>query len=326
MNEFTEFQKRIINLYIHHHDVVDVWKQLDARREYRLMGQGTENHESPLNLFVMGKSRVGKSLMMRKYAAASPRFIERNEDGEFDVVPVVYMDLPTPFTLAGLYNQIIEVGLNAPRTPGKPRIEELKRRAFKLLKIHKVEMLIIDELDYLLASAFVGQRQAMEQIKNISNEAGVILVCVGTPAIEELRTLNDQYIGRYPPIIISRFKEYDDAFIQLLERIEKDLNLPFPIGLSDREGPFPKLLHYLSGGLMGWLKPILTEAFRMVGVFDKGFNDFAILNNIDGNVLLTARTNVIGQLSENEIEDFLNYDDRDKGSHGRSKKTKRHKG
>ncbi|GGM39185.1 hypothetical protein GCM10011351_26690 [Paraliobacillus quinghaiensis] len=305
-NKYKAFQKRIINLYIEHPEIKRIWDMLDSRRMFRTMGVEEGNDDSPVHLFIKGKSRVGKTQMMKKYVKLSDRYVHVEEDGtEIDVVPVAYMDLPTPFTLAGFYNQIITKGLGAPRSPGRPLVEELKYRAFELLKRQQVEMLIIDELDYLLASTYVNKKQAMEQIKNVANETDICLVCVGTPAIEELRILNDQHIGRYPPTTIPWFKECDEDFLNLLKDIEGKLAPEVELGLGNSNSAYPYILHELSGGLIGWLKPILREAFMLIGVFDPSFNDFSILNRLNGDVLLQARDNVIGELQEQELNKFL---------------------
>ncbi|MDF0728651.1 TniB family NTP-binding protein [Cytobacillus sp. S13-E01] len=306
MNKYLSFQKRIINLYIEHPEVKRIWSMLDKRRKYRKMGIDEENDETPMHLFIKGKSRVGKTQMMKKYKKSNEGYVHTEEDGtEVDIRPVAYMELPSPFTLVGFYNQIITMGLNAPAMRGTPKVYELEKRAFQLLKRQKVEMLIIDEMDYLLASTFVNKKQAMEQIKKVANMADVCLVCVGTPAIEELRKINDQHIGRYAPTDIPWFKSCDDDFFTLLADIENQLASEVSIGLADKESAMPYMLHELSGGLIGWLKPILRETFDLLGVFEPDFNDFSVLTKIDGDLLIKARENVIGQLTEKEINDFL---------------------
>ncbi|MBT2716956.1 TniB family NTP-binding protein [Bacillus sp. ISL-57] len=304
--DYTNLQRRIINLYVVHPEVERIWNLLDTKRKLRRLGQGEDNDETPVNLFVMGKSRVGKSLMMKKYAKSKSHYTETRPDGtEIDIIPVAYVKLPSPFTLFGLYNQIIDKGLNATRMREGTRISEVKSRAFHLLKEQKVEMLILDEMDYIMQSKYVTNREAMEEIKDITNEAGVILVCVGTPAIENLRKLSGQFVGRFPPTTIPWFKNCDELFIKLLEQIEQDLNSPIPLGFSDVNTNMPKFLHKLCAGLVGWLKPIMVEAFEIVGVLDEDFCDLSKLNLIDGSVLLKARQNVLGELSEQQIEDFL---------------------
>ncbi|WP_148630406.1 TniB family NTP-binding protein [Bacillus sp. E214] len=306
MNKYRDFQRRIINLYVEHPEVKRIWEMLDKRRKYRALGIENEAFESPLHLFIQGKSRVGKTQMMKKYARSSQRKLLIEEDGtEVAIVPVAYMEMPSPFTLVGFYSQILNMGLNVPIINGSPKVYELENRAITLLKRQRVEMLIIDEMDYVINSTYVNRNQVMEQIKKVANMTDVCLVCVGTPAIEDLRKLSDQHVGRYAPVTIPWFKEFDDSFLYLLKDIEHQLASEIPLGLADENSYLPELLHELTGGLIGWLKPILRESFDLLGVFDSDFNDFQILSKLDGNILLKARENVIGQLSEDEVNNFL---------------------
>jgi GTPase SAR1 family protein len=301
--KYVDFQERIINLYVVHPEVKKIWSLFDERR--RLRKRGGKNKETPQSLFIMGKTRVGKTLMMKHYADSVPSYQEISPDGtEIDIIPVAYIDCPAPFTIGALYSQIIQEGLNA-KLMGAKKLDELKTRAYKLLKDQKVELLIIDELNFILTSRYVTRNEAMEQIKDITNKAGVIVACVGTPDIEELRKLNGQYVGRYPSVTIPSFKEYDQIFLELLKKVEEDLDPPISLGFSDTNSVMPEVIYNLCGGLIGWLKPMLLEAFRIVGVMEKDFNDFSILRKIDGNILLQARRNVIGELSEEEIYKFL---------------------
>ena len=306
MDKYKDFQKRVINLYVEHPEVKRIWEMLDKRRKYRSLAIENEAYESPLHLFVKGKSRVGKTQMMKKYAHSALRRVDREEDGtEVEVIPVAYMEMPSPFTLVGFYSQILNMGLGVPLMNGSPKVYELENRALNLLKRQKVEMLIIDEMDYAINSTESNKLRVMEQIKKVANMTDVCLVCVGTPAIEELRKLSDQHIGRYAPVTIPWFKEYDATFLSLLMDIEQQLGSEVPIGLANEKSSLPELLHELTGGLIGWLKPILRESFDLLGVFDSNFNDFNLLAQLDGDILLRARENVIGQLSNYEVDNFL---------------------
>ncbi|USK47232.1 TniB family NTP-binding protein [Cytobacillus oceanisediminis] len=112
---------------------------LDKRRKFRVLGVENENDESPLHLFIKGKSRVGKTQMMKKYAKSATHYVHVEDDGtEVDIIPVAYIELPSPFTLAGFYSQILTMGLNVPLLHGTPKVYELENRVFHLLKRQKV--------------------------------------------------------------------------------------------------------------------------------------------------------------------------------------------
>ncbi|GJM72675.1 hypothetical protein HMSSN036_48910 [Paenibacillus macerans] len=246
-----------------------------------------------------------KHRQLKRYTENQKREVYVDEEGStVDIVPVVYSELPDKFTPKELYNNIIQ-GIGAVKLYGRVDVGQVKDRAFSLLKKHKTEMLIIDELDYLIPHKSTTRLQAMELIKGIANQAGVCLVCVGTPEIEALRTLNEQHIGRYPPCKIPRFESCDDSFVNLLDKIEQSLGLVQKIGLADLNKKYPQILHKLSHGFVGWLVPILQNAFEIVGVFNPDFNDFDILKGLNGDVLIEARRNVVGDITKEDIRKIL---------------------
>ncbi|MFD1130637.1 TniB family NTP-binding protein [Paenibacillus provencensis] len=302
-NKYIEFQDRVINLYIDHPEVKQIWKSLDSKRMWR--SRGIDNDNSPNHMFLMGKSRVGKTQAVKRYAKQNKITFYYDEEGsQVDIIPVVYAEIPDRFTPKEFYNNIIE-GLGAIKLYGRVEVGQLKDRALYLLKKHRTEMLILDELNYLLPYANKTRAQAMELVKGLANKSGVCLICVGTPEIEDLRTMNEQFIGRYPPRTIPRFEQCDDSFISLLNKIELELGLEKPLGLADTTLGYPLILHKLSLGFIGWLVPILQNAFEIIGVFEPDFDDFNILNGLNGNVLIEAQRNVVGDITNHDIQKII---------------------
>ncbi|MBB6023590.1 hypothetical protein HNR77_004691 [Paenibacillus sp. JGP012] len=306
-DQYIEFQDRVINLYIEHPEVKQIWKSLDSKRMWR--SRGIDNFNSPHHMFLMGKSRVGKTQAVKRYAKQSLKQGEDSyyfdeEGSKVKIIPVVYAEIPDRFTPKEFYNNIIE-GLGAVKLYGRVEVGQLKDRALYLLKKHKTEMLILDELDYLLPYASKTREQAMELLKGLANKAGVCLICVGTPEIEVLRTMNEQFIGRYPPRTIPRFEQCDDSFISLLNEIELKLGLETPIGLANSTIGYPQVLHKLSLGFIGWLVPMLQSAMELLGVMEEGFNDFDKLKRLNGNILIEAKKNAVGDITKNDIEKII---------------------
>lgn len=301
-NIHEEFQDRINNLYIVHDEVAKVWKRLDINR--RNKRKGGESDDSPVNLFIQGKSGAGKSMAVKKYVKRNKGKTIVNEDNtEIDIKPVIYMTLPVPFTVKGFYNGILKaMGLPARNAD----VDSIKNQAFGLMKDLGVEMFIIDELDSMLPITYVQRKAAMEIIKDVCNVADVCLVCVGTLESEILRIINSQHIRRYPRTVLRHFDECNVEFRDFIKKIEEQLAAP--PGLLDWSEPdslFPELLHKLTGGLVGWVKPILREAFEIIGVFDEDFNDFDILKQLNGNTLAEAQKNIMGEFPEKDKDKLL---------------------
>ncbi|MFF2912779.1 TniB family NTP-binding protein [Paenibacillus sp. NPDC057934] len=302
----TSFAERVANLHILHPKVKKIWSLLDSIRLHNSFQGGKS---SPRHRFIIGLSGVGKTQMMERYAEKYEGYTHIDEIGdEVDIRPVLYVDLPDPFTIMEFYQSIV-YSLNAPQIPGRPSMGDVKRQVFTLLDKQKVEMVVLDEMDHILASRYVKNEEAMSAIKHLSNYGGVSVICVGTPEIEKLRKLDSQYFRRNPPTKLERFKECDDEFLHLLNSIEEQLMPPKPLFLSDLSAdmPLPQVLHKISYGLVGYLTPILQEAFLLLGVFEPDFDEETAVLDL-GLVLEEAYINVIGEVGEEELEKMILID------------------
>lgn len=158
MSDIKSFPERISDLYVVHPKVQQIWRILDSRRAHRKIGQGKN---SPMHLFVIGDGGVGKSQTALRYIEKNPGYVWTDAHGkEIDIKPVVYMELPNPFTIGEFFQTIVKE-LGAPQLRERPTIGEIKRRAFTLLEKQQVEMLIFDEMDHILSSQTVVSRQVV---------------------------------------------------------------------------------------------------------------------------------------------------------------------
>lgn len=247
---------------------------------------------------------------VQKYLRRNPIITKFDKDGgQYDTRPVLYMTLPVPFTYKGFYNSILK-SIDKDFPLSNLDVDRIKNQAFSLMKSLEVEMLVIDEMDYLLASTYVQQKAVMENIKDIANSADVCLVCIGTHAIEILRTLNTQHQRRYPKTVLDHFTACNKDFFDFLMSVEEQLALPPDLGRSlewsNPNSSFGPLIFEITGGLVGWIKPILRESMDLVGVFNDDFHDFSILKNINGDILIQAQANIIGSYAVDDMEKILN--------------------
>lgn len=287
---------RVLSLNIEHLRYREIWSELDSLRPI----PGIDH--TPRHLFLYGESGVGKSTLVRKYWEAHPGYVDVDEDGtEYDICPVVYTDLPQPYTMSAFYQQIVRA-LGAPQMAGA-KIELVKTQAMSLIEQQRVEMLILDEMDFILTSHSVSHRAAMEAIKSLTNRRKFSVVCVGTSATKKLTEINFQYFSRFPAIKLPRFVECDGQFCDLLKEVEEHLALPTPLGLGDLTVGYPQLLHKMCLGILRPLINILQRAFIVM----LNEHDLEDLDNHELFVktLLSARKYVLGE-SEEKFQELLN--------------------
>lgn len=263
-NPYYEFAERVKNINIDLPRTEEIYRVMDSH----LRRRGKTRH-----LFITGPSNVGKTKMAENYVKRYPEYTITEEDGtEVDIKPVVYMEAPHPFTISEFYHELINA-LGSPRLGGVPKINDIKDRAYHLISRQKVKMVIIDEINNIQTSS-INKMSAMDTIKHMANKTKVTVVLMGTPEAKELRSLDEQYKSRYRPYSISRFSECNDEFILFLNKIEEQLKYPNKIGIGDINTGLPELLHYQSKGKIGYLVPIIQEAYDLLDVFQDSFNDF----------------------------------------------------
>jgi hypothetical protein len=256
-------------------------------------------------MFIIGDSGVGKSQMLKKYASEYPGYTRIDEDGtEYDIKPVVFMELPDPFTILEFYQSIVKA-LGAPQLLGRPTIGEVKRQTFELIKTQEVEILLLDEMNYILSTKYIKPGQAMEAIKHVGNTANISLACIGTPETQQLQSLNFQYFRRFPITRLERFTECNDEFCSFLSGIEDYLKPPKPIGLGDKETFLPQLLHEISKGIVGIITPTIQEAYRLLGVSGESIYDYQKAA-LTIPALREAYQNIVGDLNMDDFKTILN--------------------
>lgn len=301
MNKYSEVADRVLKSYVITPEIIRVWDELDFVRPHN---KDSCKQDPPGHLFISGKSRSGKSKMVQKYAEKNSGHIINNDGIEIDLKPVVYMELPYPFTQLGFYKKIADA-LGAPRLPGRQSIDDAQDRAFMLIEKMRVEMLILDEIDYIAESRAVSAFEAMETLKYISNKGKVSLVCVGQPECDELRKMNLQYFSRFTPIYFERFNECNAEFCFFLKKLEEHIKVPKYIGIGEIETGLPQMLYNMSMGLVGLLSRIIYVTFRTLGKLNECNNDY-LDDELFIDILLKAQESVIGNINPEDFGNIIN--------------------
>lgn len=297
LKEAKDFAERVANIYVDYPRLERIYDMLSSMR---CLGEFNGRTESQSNLFIIGQSGVGKTKMIKKYTEMNKGYVKIDNRTEYDIKPVVYLELPNPFTILELYQSIIRA-LGAPQISYRQSIGDVKRQAFTLLEKQQVEMLILDEMDYILNSRYIKLQEAMDAIKHIGNVAKVSLVCIGTPPVDNLRKLNFQYLRRFPKIELERFNKIDDEFCMFLNSLEKQINPIKYVGLGDLDSKLPQLFYSMSKGVVSIITRTIQEAYRLLGVFDKDFDDISKAKlNVD--TIYTAYKNIVGDIDMKEFE------------------------
>lgn len=171
----------------------------------RVLGHLQEALEQPPrermeNILLVGESGMGKTMLVRKF--------ERQNASPFDDVagiqrkPVVVMLMPHQPTEGQFFSQLLEA-LNAPSPGHFTRGFPVQDPAVRLLRQLGTRVVVIDELNSLLAGTARQQRVFLQLLRFLSNELRLAFVGVGVPEARHALLSDSQLRSRFSDIELS---------------------------------------------------------------------------------------------------------------------------
>lgn len=215
------------------------------------------------NMLLIGDTNNGKTVLVNKFRELHPPL--ENLDGESITLPVLYIQAPPSPDERGIYNAIL-TKLFEPY--GRSEATDSKRdRVVSILQQIDLGMIMIDEIQHLLAGSYVKQRNTLNALKYLGNELCVPIVGIGTSeAIRAVQT-DPQLANRFTPQILPKW-EFNTEYLQLLASFEYVLPLKKESNLIEQE--IAESILSLSGRTIGEISTLLNQAAI-----------FSITNNIE---------------------------------------------
>lgn len=204
------------------------------------------------NLLIIGESNNGKTTIARRFLKQNPQYIATTEEPEtghlYEILikPVAMIQCPhIPHEKRLYYNILDELNLPYRKTT---KSEYLQQQVIGGLIDMKVRVLILDEIHHILSGSPAKQREFLNLIKYISNEAHVSFVALGTNDARFVFQGDRQLDSRFDRLILPRWK-YGKDFLRLLATIDQFLPFQEPSNLIS--GEMSKLIFEMSNGIMG---------------------------------------------------------------------------
>lgn len=207
------------------------------------------------NMLIIGRSDNGKTEILKEFLARHPAEDRR----EFDTVyaPVIYVQAPPgPSENIFLDKMLMMLGVSVRRNDAPDR---KLMQLMDILPQIQTKILMIDELNALLAGSVTKQRFFLNMLKYLSNELKISIVAAGTPEAEYAIGSEPQFKSRFPLRPLPRWQE-GDAFKNLLRNFEYVMPLRQPSMLY--RGELPGKLYGLSEGVIGEVAKILRSAAK----------------------------------------------------------------
>ncbi len=230
----------------------------------RVLGYLQEALEQPPrermeNILLVGESGMGKTMLIRKF--------ERQTTPGFDDIagvqrrPVVVMLMPHQPTETQFLDQMLRaVGAPSPRdfVHGFP----LRNPAIRLLRELGTRVLIIDEINSVLAGTPRQQRIFLQLLRFLSNELRLALVGVGVPEARHALLSDSQLRSRFTDIELPPWSQGEELR-DFLNRLTWSLPLRAPSPVDSPK--LRRLLAERTGGItLGICKAVERAAIAAI--------------------------------------------------------------
>ena len=209
-------------------------------------------HRMP-NLLVVGDTNNGKTELLQRFVDAHSSYT-REHDGRL-VWPVLYIQAPVEPDERRFYNAI----LDETSTPYRKadRVDRKLRQVLQVLRHLDVKMLIIDEIQHVLAGTLAKQRLFLNVLKYLSNELKIPFVGAGIRTAQNAIRHDEQLANRFEPVLMQRWS-MGQEYLRLLLSFERSLPLRKASNLVEDDIAY-KILS-MSDGLLGEVSKILKRA------------------------------------------------------------------
>lgn len=195
----------------------------------RLLGYLYEALDQPRrermeNVLLVGESGMGKTMLIRKF--------ERQTMPAFDDAagvqrrPVVVMLMPHQPTEARFFDQLL-LAINAPSPSYFSRSSPVREPAVRLLRELGTRLVVIDELNSVLAGTARQQRVFLQLLRFLSNELRLAFVGVGVPEARHALLSDSQLRSRFSDIELPPWS-FDDELRDFVTRLTWSLPLREP--------------------------------------------------------------------------------------------------
>jgi len=247
--------KALLSSFFVHPQLSHLFAALEQRREMKVLtGRG-------VGLLGMAPSGGGKTTFARYLESVWPRV----QEAERTFVPFVSMEVPSPCTPSTFCNAILKA-LGDPNWD-VDRIKVQRRRAHDLLRKCGTDVLAIDNVqDIPDARGPKGMKLIGNEIRNVIDQVGVVVLLLGTREARAVLDSNPQLKSRCPgPLTLCDYdittREGLASFLRLLNIFDEHLPLAEPSGLGKGAMGWPFAL--ASNGRMRHVVQMLNIAIRL---------------------------------------------------------------
>lgn len=202
---------------------------------------------------LVGPSYSGKTSILEQFVERHPPDLDPVR--EVTSYPVVMIDAPPRPDLSDFYSRILDALMSPykPTSPAHAKYSQIKH----LFEQLNVKVLIIDEIQHLIAGSLNRQREFRNAIKSLGNETKVSIVASGIEDAYNAFNADPQMSSRFVPIEMPVWP-LSRQLAGLMSELEQRMPLRKLSGLYEPE--LMTALHARSESMLGDICDLVKEA------------------------------------------------------------------
>jgi len=214
-------------------DYIRVDRWIDYPRARRALGKLDELLLFPKrarmpNLLIFGASGMGKTMIVEKFLRAHPPSFD--DATGIDHRPVVVVQMVASPDEGRFYHRLLSA-IGAP-PPTRATLGQLETQSLRLLQEIAPRMLVIDEVQNLIAGTYREQRRMLNLLRFLGNELRIPLVCLGSHEARDVIRGDAHLNSRFEPFGLPPWR-HDAEFQGLIGGLLRSLPLRSPSELTD---------------------------------------------------------------------------------------------
>lgn len=206
------------------------------------------------NLLIIGDTNNGKTMLVKRFCNMHPA--SDNPEGDSVIVPVLYIECPPKPDEGRLYDEIL--GKLYERFKERDRASKKQVRVLHVCGTIGVKMIVLDEVQHILAGSQNQQRLFLNVLKTLGNKLKIPIVAVGVREAFNAIQTDAQLANRFELAPLPRWRLGDEDYERLLASFEALLPLKQPSYFY--EDQLANKLFIMTDGYIGELSRLLSKA------------------------------------------------------------------
>lgn len=227
------------------------------------------------NLLIIGDTNNGKTALVRRFCSKHPS--EDNPEGDAIIMPVLYVECPPKPDEGRLYDEIL--GKLYQKFKERDKDGKKASQVVKVCEAIGVKMIILDEVQHVLAGSGNQQRLFMNVVKSLGNKLRIPIVGVGIREAFSAIQSDEQLSNRFELAPLPRWRLDEEDYQRLIASFEAMLPLKYPSYLYDTQTA--NKLFAMTDGYIGELSTLLSKATIEAIQSGEEKIDLALLNRLE---------------------------------------------